>query len=99
MPYYLQNIIPLPLVRLHKGQNDVVRISRLLLVVLFLLFFQWKAQAQIPTNTTLSANPTAACFNQPVTFTATIDPGATGNVNFWRDGILLGTGGFNHRSL
>ncbi|MEP7377679.1 MAG: Ig-like domain repeat protein, partial [Chitinophagaceae bacterium] len=96
MPYRVQNIIPLPVVRLYKGPNDLVRISRIFFVITFLFLFQWKAQAQIPTTTTLTPSTTTTCFNQPVTFTATVDqPGTTGNVNFWRDAILLGTATLN----
>ena len=100
MPYCIQNIIPLPPLRLQKGRIDLVRISKVLFIVLFLFFVQRKAEAQIPTVTTLTSSPTSTCFNQPVTFTATVDQSAaTGNVNFWRDTILLGTAGLNNSGV
>jgi trimeric autotransporter adhesin len=45
-----------------------------------------------PSSTMLMASPSSSQYGDPVTLTATVTSGATGNVNFYDGSILLGTG-------
>lgn len=47
--------------------------------------------ARYPTATALTAMPNPSALSQPVTFTATVTAGATGRVEFYAGGMLLGS--------
>ena len=71
-----QNIIPLPLILLQKSKGCFVDTSRLFFAVMFLCFYQWKSQAQIPDNIVLTFSPSLTTFNHSISFTTDVNKSA-----------------------